>query len=167
MNRDEIYRATIDRHLAPVKAHLDDPAVSEVMINGANEIYVERDGVVERSSVRFVDEAAYEAAVNNILHYTGKSLTDPHPLVDTRLPDGSRVHVAKAPCARHGLAMSIRKFAKEMLDVDWLVNIGSLTEQVRDFLRVAVLAEQNILVCGGTSSGKTSLLNALDRKSVV
>jgi pilus assembly protein CpaF len=161
MSNEQIYAATIDHYLAPIKSYLEDGAVAEVMINGPQEIYIERDGALHRTDAAFHDREAYEAAVNNILQYTGRSYFDPTPLVDSRLPDGSRVHVAKDPAARHGTVMTIRKFSKEMLDLDWLVQIGSLTEEARQYLHTAVEGEQNVLVAGGTSSGKTSLLNAL------
>ena len=157
----DIFAATIEHYLAPIKSHLDDVTVSEVMINHADEVYIEKDGKLILTDARFADDEAYHAAVNNILQYTGKSLSDEVSLVDARLPNGSRVHVAKQPCARRGMVMTIRKFAKAMLDIDWLVELGTLTEQARQFLRIAVTAEQNLLVAGGTSSGKTSLLNAL------
>src|SRR5689334_12307163 len=161
MDTQAIFAATVAHYLAPIRGYLEDTGVTEVMINSADEIFIERDGKIERTPVRFGDQEAYEAAVNNILQFTGKSLSDEQPLVDTRLPDGSRVHVAKAPCARFGTAVTIRKFSKANLDIDWLVEMGTLTEQARQFLRIAVRAERNILVAGGTSSGKTSLLNAL------
>lgn len=161
MDTQAIFVATVAHYLAPIRSFLDDAAITEVMINRADEIYIERDGRLERTAARFADQEAYEAAVNNILQFTGKSLSDEQPLVDTRLPDGSRVHVAKTPCARFGTAVTIRKFSKANLDIDWLVEMGTLTEQARQFLRIAVRAERNVLVAGGTSSGKTSLLNAL------
>jgi pilus assembly protein CpaF len=161
MSRTDIYRQTVDHYLAPLRDYLEDTSVAEVMINRFDEIYIERDGRLIRTDRRFSDLESYEAAVNNILQFTGKSLYDDVALVDGRLPDGSRVHVAKSPCARFGMAMTIRKFAKAMLDIDWLVEIGSITEAAREYLRIAVRSEANILVAGGTSSGKTSLLNAL------
>ncbi|MEO1237491.1 MAG: ATPase, T2SS/T4P/T4SS family [Planctomycetota bacterium] len=161
MPSDELFARTIDHYLAPIRPYLADTGVTEVMVNAPDEIYVERDGRLELTDAKFADNELYEAAVNNILQFTGKSLADEETLVDARLPDGSRVHVAKAPCARRGTAMSIRKFSKMMLDIDWLIELGSLTAEARDFLKVAVVAEQNVLVAGGTSSGKTSLLNAL------
>ncbi|MEM1028280.1 MAG: ATPase, T2SS/T4P/T4SS family [Planctomycetota bacterium] len=157
----ELFARTIDHYLEPIRPYLADSSVTEVMINAPDEIYVERDGQLVLTDARFDDNERYEAAVNNILQFTGKSLADEETLVDARLPDGSRVHVAKAPCARHGTVMSIRKFSRMMLDIDWLIELGSLTTQARDFLKVAVFAEQNVLVAGGTSSGKTSLLNAM------
>jgi len=156
-----IFAETIAHYLAPIRGYLEDAAVAEVMINGPSDIFIEKDGGLVHTDARFVDVEAYEAAVNNILQYTGKSLNDNNPLLDARLPDGSRVHVAKEPCARNGMVVTIRKFSKMMLDIDWLIELGSLTVEARDFLRVAVAAEQNLLVAGGTSSGKTSLLNAL------
>ncbi len=161
MLMQDLFARTIDHYLAPIRPYLADASVSEVMINAPDEIYIERDGQLTLTEARFEDAERYEAAVNNILQFTGKSLADQETLVDARLPDGSRVHVAKAPCARRGTVMAIRKFSKSMLDIDWLIELGSLTTEARDYLKVAVTAEQNVLVAGGTSSGKTSLLNAL------
>jgi pilus assembly protein CpaF len=161
MAMQELFAATVAHYLKPIKPYLDDVSVSEVMINHADEIYIEKDGELIRTDARFTDEEAYEAAVNNVLQFTGRSLFDAASLIDSRLPDGSRVHVAKAPCARHGTAMTIRKFSKSVLDIDWLIHLGSITRQACEFLNIAVNSEQNLLVAGGTSSGKTSLLNAL------
>lgn len=156
-----IFAATVAHYLAPIRAYLEDIQVSEIMINRYDKIYIERDGKILRTDACFADNEAYEAAVNNILHFTGKSFTDENPLVDSRLPDGSRVHVAKSPIARDGTVMNIRKFNRQMLDMDWLIELGTLTEQACEYLNIAVRNERNILVAGGTSSGKTSLLNAL------
>ncbi|MFI4859445.1 MAG: CpaF family protein [Phycisphaerales bacterium JB063] len=161
MSDQALFEKTIAHYLAPIKAYLDDTQVAEIMCNNFQEVYIEQGGKILKTDARFPDVEAYEAAVNNILQYTGKSINDEDFLVDTRLPDGSRVHVAKAPCARFGMAMTIRKFAKTMLDVDWLVHIGSLSEAAAEYMKVAINNEQNMLVAGGTSSGKTSLLNAL------
>ncbi len=161
MPSHELFVRTVEHYLAPIKAYLDDSGVTEVMINRSDDIYIEKDGKVVKTDARFADEEAYEAAINNILQFTGRSLSDDQPLVDSRLPDGSRVHVAKAPCARNGTSVAIRKFSPMVLDIDWLIELGTLTAQARDFLSLAVNAEQNMLVAGGTSSGKTSLLNAL------
>lgn len=159
--RHEIFERTVAHYLSPVRQFLEDPTVTEVMINRADEIFIERHGELIRTQARFADADSYEAAVNNILQFTGKSALDNQPLIDSRLPDGSRVHIARAPCARHGTAMTIRKFGQATLDMDWLVELETLTEQARQYLMIAVRAEQNLLVAGGTSSGKTSLLNAL------
>ena len=161
MDSQALYSATVHHYLGPIRPYLEDSSVTEVMINSANEIYVEQDGRLERTDAAFADHEAFEAAVNNVLQFTGRSLSDDHPLIDSRLPDGSRVHVAKAPCARRGTTMTIRKFSRQMLDIDWLIELGTLTDAANAFLQVAVAAEMNLLVAGGTSSGKTSLLNAL------
>ena len=161
MAANDIYSRTISHYLAPIAQYLGDTRVTEIMVNRADEIYIERDGKLERVSARFADDEVYHAAVNNILQFTGKTLSDDQPLIDSRLPDGSRVHVAKEPCARFGTTMTIRKFSRAMLDMDWVVELGTLTPQANDYLRIAVRAERNLLVAGGTSSGKTSLLNAL------
>ncbi|MEE9405165.1 MAG: ATPase, T2SS/T4P/T4SS family [Algisphaera sp.] len=161
MTGAELFARTIDHHLAPIRPYLADSTVTEVMINAPDEIYIEKNGQLTKTAAAFSDPEAYDAAVNNILQFTGKSLGSDETLVDARLPDGSRVHVAKAPCARRGTVMSIRTFSRMMLDVDWLIELGTLTPAARDYLQLAVAAEQNLLVAGGTSSGKTSLLNAL------
>ena len=161
MDTHDLFAATVAHYLAPVKQYLDDPAVSEIMINHAHEIYIERDGRLEQTDAHFHDDEAYTAAVNNVLQYSGKSLADQDPLIDARLPDGSRVHVAKEPCARLGTVTTIRKFNRMMLDIEWLIELGTLTESAAEYLKIAVRSERNLLVVGGTSSGKTSLLNAL------
>lgn len=157
----DLFTATVNHYLAPIKPYLDDESVTEVMVNHADEIYIERDGQLTKIDASFSDIEAYEAAVNNVLQFTGKSLADESSLIDARLPDGSRVHVARPPCARLGTVMTIRKFNKTVLDVDWLMHLGTFTRQANEYMRTAVRAERNILVAGGTSSGKTSLLNAL------
>jgi pilus assembly protein CpaF len=161
MPTDEIFAATVDHYLAPIRPFLQNQAVSEVMINRFDNIYIEMEGKLQHTDARFADDEAYEAAVRNILQYTGKTLREDQPLVDARLPDGSRVHVAGSACARGGMVVTIRKFSKANLDIDWLVKLGSLTDLVKRYLQIAVRAERNILVAGGTSSGKTSLLNAM------
>lgn len=161
MARANIFAYTVEHFLGPLLPFLRDDAVSEIMVNCFDEIYVERNGVLHRTEARFEDEDALMAAINNILQYTGKRLTPEQPLLDSRLPDGSRVHVVLSPLSRGGTCMNIRKFAKRLFDADALVKVGSWTEQARQYIQTCVLAEKNILVAGGTSSGKTSLLNVL------
>jgi len=161
MARTNIFEATVEHFLAPIMPFMRDPAVSEIMINSPNEIYVEREGKLVKTDAAFQDADALMAAVNNVLQYTGKRVTPERPLIDSRLPDGSRVHVILAPLSRGGTCMTIRKFAKVMFDADHLVELGSWTAQAREYLEICVLAEKNILVAGGTSSGKTCLLNVL------
>ena len=161
MARTDIFEATVEHFLKPVLPFLQDPAVAEIMINAPDEIYVEREGRLVKTDARFEDSDALRSAVTNVLQYTGKRLTDDNPLTDSRLPDGSRVHVVMPPLCRRGICVTIRKFAKVMFDADHLVELGSWTRQAMEYVRTCVLAEKNILVGGGTSSGKTCLLNVL------
>ncbi len=159
--RANIFETTVDHFLAPILPFLHDETVAEVMINNFHEIYIEKAGRLIKTDAHFADENAFMAAINNVLQYTGKRLTSDRPLVDARLPDGSRVHVVLAPLSRGGTCMAIRKFAKVMFDAEHLVKLGSWTSIVSEYMQCAVLAEKNILVAGGTSSGKTCLLNVL------
>ncbi len=161
MARSDIFSVTINHFLAPVVPFLNDPTVSEIMINTPDEIYIEKNGELVRTDVKFSSKEAFTAAVNNILQFTGKRLTAEHPLQDSRLPDGSRVHVILYPLSRRGTTMTIRKFAKVMFDAEHLVELGSWTRQAMEYLQISVLGEKNLLVAGGTSSGKTCLLNVL------
>jgi pilus assembly protein CpaF len=158
---EEIFEQTILHFLEPVGEFLRDPTVTEIMINGPHEIFVERRGRLELTEARFANDSALLAAARNILQFVGKRLTPEKPMLDARLPDGSRVHVALPPCSRKGILVTIRKFSRQAFDMDFLVESGCLTELSRDFLKLCILTEKNILVSGGTSSGKTSLLNVL------
>ena len=159
--RTNIFETTVEHFLAPIMPFLRDPAVSEIMINTPHEIYIEREGKLVKTDASFGDEQSLLAAVNNVLQYTGKRLTSEHPLIDSRLPDGSRVHVILPPLCRTGTCVTIRKFAKAMFEAQHLVELGSWTAEAMEYLKIAVMAEKNILVGGGTSSGKTCLLNVL------
>jgi pilus assembly protein CpaF len=161
MAETNIFEATVRHFLAPVMRYMEDPSVSEIMINRADEIYIERAGKIEKTDAKFADDDALAAAVRNVLQYTGKRIDDRHPLIDSRLPDGSRVHVILAPLSRGGTCVTIRKFARVMFDAANLVKIGTWNERAMEYLKVCVLAEKNVLVGGGTSSGKTCLLNVL------
>jgi pilus assembly protein CpaF len=156
-----IFETTMEHFLAPVLEYLEDPAVSEIMINNPREVYVEKAGQLIKTEAVFDSAEALESAVRNVLQYTGKRIDPENPLIDSRLPDGSRVHVVLPPLARGGLCMTIRKFSKVLLDAEYLLKVGSWTAEVMEYLRLCVLAEKNILVAGGTSSGKTCLLNVL------
>ena len=159
--RSEIFARTVEHFLSPVLEPLRDPTVSEIMINGPTDIYIERRGQIHKLSASFPSTDALLAAIRNVLQFSGKRITPESPLIDARLPDGSRVHVALEPVSLQGPCVCIRKFGKDLLSIDALIGIGALTDMAAEFLRLAVLAEQNIIVSGGTSSGKTTLLNAL------
>jgi pilus assembly protein CpaF len=161
MTRVNIFEATVEHFLGPIMPYMKDRAVSEIMINAPDEIYIEKEGRLVKTDATFEGEDALRAAVNNVLQYTGRRVTEEHPLIDSRLPDGSRVHVILAPLCRGGTCMTIRKFSKILLDAEQLLRLGSWTPEAMDYLRICVLAEKNLLVAGGTSSGKTCLLNVL------
>lgn len=157
-----IYARSLRYYLAPIQTLLDDPTVSEILVNGPSQIYFERSGRLERSDCRFEDPSLLHAAVRNIGDYVGRSIDDGRHSMDARLPDGSRVHVIVPPCSgKQGICVSIRKFQKSTFDLDKLVAKGTLTDEVAEFLRVAVLMHRNIVIAGGTGTGKTSLLNAM------
>ena len=156
-----IFSKTLRHFLAPIWAFLEDPTVVEVMINGPGEIYIEQRGQLVKTEARFDNEDSLLAAIRNLLQFVGKRLSADQPMMDARLPDGSRVHVAMPPCSKLGPCMTIRKFARESFDIDYLVGCSTLTQELADYLKVAIQTEKNILFAGGTSSGKTSLMNAL------
>ena len=157
----ELYKQTLAHLLAPIQPFLEDDSISEVMINGYKEIYIERRGKLEKTSVCFPDQHALNAAMRNIAQYAGKRFVPENLSIEARLPDGSRVHIVQAPAARNGLCASIRKFSEEKLDMHALVRFGSITEQASEYLKTAVIGAQNIVISGGTGSGKTTLLNCL------
>lgn len=162
MTTHEIYSRTTRRFLSPVAHLLDDPAVTEVLINGPADIYAERSGRLNREDeARFEDEAALMAAARNIAEFAGRPLHAQMHSVDARLPDGSRVHVMLPPCSRAGVCVSIRKFNTAKLSLHRLVELGTLTDAMADYLSATVKSHRNLVVSGGTGSGKTSLLNAL------
>jgi pilus assembly protein CpaF len=158
---DALYRASLRRFLAPIVDFLDDPSVSEILVNGATEIYVERGGCLTRTAASFGSESSLAVAVRNIAQFAGRHVDVDALRLDARLPDGSRVHVVQPPCSRRGTVVAIRKFTRELFDLERLVELGSLTASAAEFLALCVLLRKNILVAGGTGSGKTSLLNAL------
>lgn len=157
----QLYDFSTAHFLAPVSEYMKDDSVSEVMINGPDEIYVERGGRLEKTDASFEDADSLYAAVRNIAQYVGKRLTSENMSIEARLPDGSRVHIVQSPAARKGICVAIRKFSKSKLDVSGLIRGGSLTEESAEFLSVAVGSARNIIVSGGTGSGKTTLLNCL------
>jgi len=157
----ELYGQTLRHLLMPIQPLLDDESVSEVMVNGHDEVFIERAGKIEKTDACFANEHELEAAVRNIAQYVGKRLVPEVPSIEARLPDGSRVHIVQAPSARKGLCMAIRKFSKHKLDLAGLISKGALTEEAGEFLGLCVALAKNVIVSGGTGSGKTTLLNCL------
>jgi pilus assembly protein CpaF len=157
----ELYSSSLRRLLGPIARHLDDQSVSEVMINGFDEVFIERGGRIFKTEDSFRDEDSLQAALRNIAQFVGKRLTPENLSIEARLPDGSRVHIVQAPAARKGSSVAIRKFSKEKLDIQSLIDFGSLTEECASFLGVVVGLAKNVIISGGTGSGKTTLLNCL------
>jgi pilus assembly protein CpaF len=159
--RELILRDTVG--LGPLEELLADPRVEEVMVNGPDEIYVERGGRIERAGVRFASEQSLRDAIERILTPLGRRVDELSPMADARLGDGSRVNVVIPPLAVDGPALSIRRFAASRPGPDKLVEWGTMSAELRDLLADAVAERRSILISGGTGSGKTTLLNALSR----
>lgn len=157
---EQFYWESLKNFLAPVWDFIIDDSISEVMVNGPAEIYVERKGSLTKTDRTFT-EAQLNAAVLNIAQYVGRRVSEQEPYLDARLPDGSRVAVLLPPCSRKGTSIAIRKFAKEALTMERLLKFGSISQEMITFLKAAVELKKNIIISGGTSSGKTSLLNVV------
>src|SRR3954463_8261874 len=144
-----MFSESLRAFLKPVVPFLDDPDVSEILINGHKEVWVERRGKLSRTEVTFSEEGLL-AAARNMAQFVGRPLTEERPRLDARLPDGSRIHVVLPPIARKGTTISIRKFFKDKLTPDKLVQFGSFTPQMLRTIEAAVLVKLNMVVSGGT-----------------
>jgi pilus assembly protein CpaF len=164
MERDQIFAAIIDHYLQPVATFRADDLISEIMINAPDEIYVERQGRLQKTSACFEDEDTLFLIARNLALYTNKRLTSTTSRFDARLPDGSRVHIILPRCSRKGLCISIRKFSRQAFTLTGLVEMGALSQAAREYIELVLRLERNIIVSGGTGSGKTSFLNALSRE---
>jgi len=145
----------------PIQPLLDDPDVSEVMVNGPKNVYVEKGGQLVRTSVTFDDDAHVMQIIDRIILPLGRRVDPDSPTVDARLPDGSRVNAVVRPIALDGPSITIRKFLKDKLTPEQLVGFGTLTPATVEFLKACVVARLNTIISGGTGSGKTTLLNVL------
>ncbi len=148
------------RH-GPIEPFLDNENVSEIMVNGLAPIFVERNGKLTRTTARFLTEAHLRQVIERIVSKVGRRIDESSPMVDARLPDGSRVNAVIPPLAVDGPSLTIRKFSKDALTVDHLVEFGTLSPRSVEFLHACVRGRLNILVSGGTGTGKTTLLNVL------
>lgn len=158
---DIILRAAVG--YGPLDSLLHDRSVSEIMVNGPDQIFIERRGVITKADVRFEDENQLLETIRRMVATTGRHIDGLNPMVDARLPDGSRVNAIIRPAAIHGPALTIRKFKDAVLGIDDLKREGSLSPAMAEFLQAAVLGRMNILVSGGTGSGKTTTLNVIAR----
>ena len=145
----------------PIDRLLKDDEVTEVMVNGPSSVYVERNGRIERSSASFVDEVHLRRIIDKIVGEIGRRIDESSPLCDARLPDGSRVNAVIHPLAIEGPFLTIRKFSKDPLQVDDLIRFGTLDAQSARFLQACVVGRLNVIVSGGTGTGKTTTLNVM------
>ena len=147
--------------LGPLDDLLEDPEVTEVMVNGADKIYVERRGKIYLTERSFVNDDQVLAIIERIVAPIGKRIDESSPYVDARLPDGSRVNAIIPPLSLRGPCITIRKFSKVPFTVEDLIGFGTMTREIAEFMRICVLLRKNIIISGGTGSGKTTLLNVL------
>jgi pilus assembly protein CpaF len=157
----DVFEETILQFFEPIRPFLDDASVSEVMINGPGQIYIERKGKLVLTDATFPSREALMAALRNLSQFVGKHLSDERPILEGRLPDGSRVEALIPPVAPNGPHIAIRRFFKETLTVERLVQFGSMPGIAAVSLQAFVISKLNIIIAGGTGSGKTSMLNAL------
>jgi pilus assembly protein CpaF len=156
-----VFQDAIAQLLAPIKDLLDDPTVSEVMINGPHEIFIEQKGLVHLAPNKFPDEEALMASMRAIAQSVGRVIDADNPRLDARLPDGSRIAVVIPPMAKNGTTVAIRKFSEEKLGLKDLIDFGSVSPDGARFLDCCMYLGKNTLVSGGTGSGKTTMLNIL------
>jgi pilus assembly protein CpaF len=162
-DRERVIKRVIDEAIGygPVQALIDDDTISEVMVNAPEEVYFERDGVIYRSPLKFKDNDHVMRIVERIVSPLGRRVDESMPYVDARLPDGSRVNVIIPPLAPRSPTITIRKFRREKFKMAELIANGTVTEQLAKFLQACVQQRLNVVISGGTGTGKTTLLNAL------
>jgi pilus assembly protein CpaF len=162
-DRERIVRELTDDILGhgPLERLLADDTISEIMVNGPQDVWIEREGLLHRTTARFTDESHLRRIINKMVAEVGRRIDEAQPMVDARLPDGSRINAVIPPLSLSGALLTIRKFGSERLDMDALLRIGTLSPETTELLRRCVEARLNILITGGTGTGKTTLLNAL------
>jgi pilus assembly protein CpaF len=161
--RKQIFHDILDEltGFGPIQPLLDDPDISEVMVNGPKKVFIEKSGKLTKSPITFDDDDHVLRIIDRIILPLGRRVDADSPTVDARLPDGSRVNAVIRPVSIDGPSITIRKFKKDKLSIDQLVKFGSLTQNMADFVKACVHAHLNIVISGGTGSGKTTLLNVL------
>ena len=161
--RNRLLREVFDEltGYGPIQPLLNDPDISEIMVVGAKKVYIERNGELIETKVFFEDNAHLLRVIDRIIHPLGRRVDADSPAVDARLPDGSRVHIIIPPVAVDGPCLTIRKFLPNKMTIEDLIQLESLTEHMAEFLQACVAARLNIIISGGTSSGKTTMLNVL------
>ena len=157
----EVFESALGYFLEPIGELMADESVREVMINGIGQIFVEQDGTVQLTDVTFASDDQLMAAVRNIAQFVGQYIRPDTSRFDARLPQGHRVHVVLPPVCRQGISVTIRKHTKSAFRLDDLIRIGSINEETREFLRQCMEREKNMIISGGTGTGKTTFINAL------
>ncbi|MCS7246517.1 MAG: CpaF family protein [Thermomicrobium sp.] len=162
-DRHRLFEAIVAEILGygPIEPLLKDDTVSEIMVNGPKQVWVERNGKLERTSIQFDDDDHVMRIIDRIVSPLGRRIDESSPMVDARLPDGSRINAVIPPISLVGPCLTIRKFSRDPLTVEDLIRFGTLTSEIAHFLKACVEARLNIVVSGGTGSGKTTLLNVL------
>ena len=162
-DRERVIKRVIDEAIGygPIQPLVEDDSVSEIMVNAPEEIYYERDGILYLSSLKFKDIGHIMRIIERIIAPLGRRVDESSPYVDARLPDGSRVNIVIPPLVPRSPTVTIRKFRREKFKVDDLITNGTMTEPISDFLQTCVRQRLNIVISGGTGTGKTTLLNAL------
>src|SRR5438067_8064186 len=145
----------------PIEPLLRDPSITEIMVNGPHKVWVERNGTLSKTDVRFEDDEHIRRIIDRIIAPLGRRCDEASPMVDARLPDGSRVNAIIPPLSLVGPVLTIRKFSRDLLAMEHLIKLGSLTPEVADFLAACVVGRLNIIISGGTGTGKTTLLNIM------
>lgn len=159
--RDQAFKDALNNYLTPVVKYLDDPKITEVLINGHKEIFVEQGGKLYKTEAAFRSEDELLAGITAIANYVGRRISPENPRLDARLPDGSRIHAVIRPCAQSGPTVAIRKFSQTKVDFKKYIEWGAITVDAAQFLEISMFLGKNILVSGGTGSGKTTLLGLL------
>ena len=161
--RKKLVKEIIDEALGlgPLEDLLADPAITDIMVNNKDEIYIERNGKIEFTSKKFISNEQVKIVIERIIGPLGRRIDESVPMVDARLPDGSRVNAIIPPLSLTGPSLAIRKFRKERFEVKELIELNTLNQPTADFIHALVLARKNIIVSGGTGSGKTTILNVL------
>jgi pilus assembly protein CpaF len=161
--KEQVFDEVIDDLLGfgPIHPLLKDPTISEIMVNGSQSVYIERNGELVETDIRFEDDDQVFHIIDRMIHPLGRRVDADHPMVDARLPDGSRVNVVIPPPSVNGPCITIRKFLQNRMTIADLIRIGTLTEHMAEFIQACVVARLNIIISGPTSSGKTTFLNIL------
>ncbi len=157
----QVYESSLGTFFAPIRPYLEDESVTEVVINGPGEIFFERKGRMSRADARFSSPEQLLSALRVVAQYVGRAFDEEHPILEGRLPDGSRIEALLPPVAPDGPSVAIRRFSKDKLTMEKLIGFGALPQDAADLLAALVECKRNIVISGGTGSGKTSLLNAL------